>query len=313
MMKMKKGIITAMILGSVTLLSGCSVKETWDILWGADKKGTESGSGTEEETFDPDAVQVDASVEAPKFETNLKGSAVYAVGDKAKALKVEATVKGDGEITYQWYVNTVESNGGGTKIKGATDKKYTPDTSKEGYYYYFVVATNTVDKKINLTTSKLKEIHVDPELEPTPDDGEKKGWIQDKTGWYYLDKNGEKIKSKLKAIDDVKYYFNKKGYMVTGWQEIKKKWYYFNEDGSMATGFITVDGKKYFMNNKGIMHTGWLDGEGSWFFAKDDGPLAVSEWIQIDGAWYYFNEDGVMLSNCSVNGKWLNPDGKLAE
>jgi len=81
----------------------------------------------------------------------------------------------------------------------------------------------------------------------------------------------------------------------------------------MATGFITVDGKKYFMNNKGIMHTGWLDGEGSWFFAKDDGPLAVSEWIQIDGAWYYFNEDGVMLSNCSVNGKWLNPDGKLAE
>jgi len=313
MMKMKKGIIAAVILGSVTLLSGCSVKETWDVLWGADKESAESGSGTEGEIFDPNAVQVDDSVEAPKFKTNLKGSEAYAVGDKAKALKVEATVEGEGEITYQWYVNSVESNGGGTKIEGATDQEYTPDTTTEGYYYYFVVATNTVNKKINLTTSKIKEIHVDPELEPAPKDGEQKGWIQDKNGWYYLDKNGDKLKSKLKAIDNVTYYFDKKGYMVTGWQEIKSKWYYFNEDGSMATGFNTVDGKKYFLSDKGVMHTGWLDGDGSWFYAGDDGVLVISEWKQIDGAWYYFNEDGVMLSNCEVNGKWLNPDGKLAE
>jgi len=313
MMKMKKGIIAAVILGSVTLLSGCSVKETWDVLWGADKNSTESDSGTEGEIFDPNAVQVDDSVDAPKFKTDLKGSEVYAVGDKAKALKVEATVEGEGEITYQWYVNSVESNGGGTKIEGATDKEYTPDTTKDGYYYYFVVATNTVNKKINLTTSKIKEIHVDPELEPAPKNGEQKGWIQDKNGWYYIDKNGDKLKSKLKAIDNVTYYFNKKGYMVNGWQEIKSKWYYFNEDGSMATGFNTVDGKKYFLSDKGVLHTGWLDGGGSWFYAGDDGTLVISDWRQIDGAWYYFNEDGVMLSNCEVNGKWLNPDGKLAE
>ena len=48
------------------------------------------------------------------------------------------------------------------KIEGATDAQYTPDTSEEGYWYYFVVATNTVNKAVNMTTSDIVEIYVDP-------------------------------------------------------------------------------------------------------------------------------------------------------
>ena len=81
----------------------------------------------------------------------------------------------------------------------------------------------------------------------------------------------------------------------------------------MGTGWITVDGKKYFLEDSGAMHTGWLDSDGSMYYSASDGAIKISEWEEIDGSWYYFNEDGIMLSNCEVDGKWLNPDGRLAE
>ena len=144
--------------------------ETWELLWGNHK--SESEESTAQDVFDPNAIKVDENVEAPKFSKNLEGKATYAVGDKAKALAVEAKVEGDGEISYQWYKNTVDSNGGGMKIEGATDAQYTPDTSEEGYWYYFVVATNTVNKAVNMTTSDIVEIYVDPNKDPAPKEGE---------------------------------------------------------------------------------------------------------------------------------------------
>lgn len=313
-MKMiKKGIFFVFVLAGVTLLSGCSVKETWDILWGSDKEVTEDKP--EEKKEDPNAVEVDESVEAPKFKADLKGSSTYAIGDKAKELKVEATVKGEGEISYQWYMNTVDSNGGGTQIEGATSSKYRPDTSKDGYFYYFVVATNTIDQKKNLATSKITEVHIDPELEPAPDEGElKKGWGQDKKGWYYVDKDGNKVVNKAQKIEKVTYVFDKKGYLKTGWQQIKKKWYYFNkEDGKLKTGMFEEDGKKYFLGKNGAMTIGWVKSDDYWLYTDEKGVIQVDEWIQIDGAWYYFNNDGIMITNAEIDGKWLNPDGKLAE
>ena len=310
-MNMKKGILTVMLIGSMTMLSGCSVKETLQLFLGQEES-TEEGT---QEVFDPEAIQIDTSIEAPVFSTNLEGKVTYAVGEEAKPMKVKAEVEGEGKITYQWYVNTVDSNGGGIKIDGATDASYTPDTSEEGYWYYFVVATNTVDKAMNMTTSEMFQVYVDPDAEPAPKEDElKKGWTQDDTGWYYVGDKGMKVTSDWAEIDGKWYRFNKKGYMLTGWQKIKDVWYYMNEDGAMVTGWFTdTDGKKYYLEDNGAMHTGWLDGGGSMFYAGSDGAIKCGEWEEIDGSWYYFNEDGVMLSNCEVNGKWLNPDGRLAE
>lgn len=50
-----------------------------------------------------------------------------------------------GAMTYQWYLNTVNSNAGGTKIIGAVSSGYTtPVTDTAGTYYYYCVIT--VDK-----------------------------------------------------------------------------------------------------------------------------------------------------------------------
>ena len=55
----------------------------------------------------------------------------------ADALTVEATVS-EGTLSYQWYRNNVDSNGGGTAIDGATEATYTPPTTESGTIYYYV-------------------------------------------------------------------------------------------------------------------------------------------------------------------------------
>ncbi|MBR6329488.1 MAG: InlB B-repeat-containing protein [Lachnospiraceae bacterium] len=69
---------------------------------------------------------------------------------KDNTLSVSSTVSSDtlyGEPVYQWYINTVRSNTGGTAIGGATGASYTvPEGKTAGtteYYYCTVTATRT--------------------------------------------------------------------------------------------------------------------------------------------------------------------------
>ena len=52
--------------------------------------------------------------------------------------------------------------------------------------------------------------------------------------WWYRYGDGSYPKEKFDVIGDNVYYFDKNGYMVTGWNYIDKKWYYFNNSGVMA-------------------------------------------------------------------------------
>ena len=62
------------------------------------------------------------------------------VGGIAQDLFVDHTV-GAGNVSYQWYSNSTNSNTGGTLISGATSDTYTPDPvpfGVVGSYYYYV-------------------------------------------------------------------------------------------------------------------------------------------------------------------------------
>ena len=78
-------------------------------------------------------------------------------------LSVTATVP-RGELSYQWYSNTVDSNSGGTLIGGATDSNYTAPTGSVGETYYYCVVTNTDNEapgaKTASTTSATARIRV---------------------------------------------------------------------------------------------------------------------------------------------------------
>jgi len=74
--------------------------------------------------------------------TSLSPCLVVRVGDDA-SLTVNASVLDGGTLSYQWYVNSIKQNTGGTLIPGATDFTYVLPTATTGVDYYYVVVTNT--------------------------------------------------------------------------------------------------------------------------------------------------------------------------
>ena len=74
-------------------------------------------------------------------------------------------------------------------------------------------------------------------------------WINDGQWWYRYG-DGSYPKEKFDVIGDNVYYFDKNGYMVTGWNCIDKKWYYFNDLGIMAKDIWIGN---YYVNKYGVM------------------------------------------------------------
>lgn len=68
--------------------------------------------------------------------------------------------------------------------------------------------------------------------------------------WWYRYGDGSYPKEKFDVIGDNVYYFDKNGYMVTGWNYIDKKWYYFNDSGVMAKDKWIGD---YYVDKYGVM------------------------------------------------------------
>lgn len=109
-------------------------------------------------------------------------------------------------------------------------------------------------------------------------------WQSDENGWRITGKDGNSpanqwVYTDWKGSNDW-YFFDEKGYMVTGWFEYKGNKYYLNP---------VSDGKK------GYMYTGWN---------------------MIEGKWYYFSEaadetKGSMLKDTTTpDGHRVGPDGE---
>ena len=88
---------------------------------------------------------------APSLEGWTKTSYIYTENTSATSLSINVMNTGDiasqkGNISYQWYRNTVESNTGGTVISDQTNPSYTPSatTAYVGTFYYYVVVKNTI-------------------------------------------------------------------------------------------------------------------------------------------------------------------------
>ena len=83
-------------------------------------------------------------------------------------LTVQATSPNNGELSYQWYSNTVNNRATATPIEGATDASYTiPQT--DGTMYYCVGVWNTREGvKSDVVSTDLIEVSFEPETTPTP-------------------------------------------------------------------------------------------------------------------------------------------------
>ncbi len=88
--------------------------------------------------------------ETPAIITQPADAAVT-VGE-AVYLSVEASVT-TGDLSYQWYSSTIDSNNDGTIIDEATDNSYSPPTAQVGTSYYYCIVTNTDNSATGNTTA----------------------------------------------------------------------------------------------------------------------------------------------------------------
>jgi hypothetical protein len=94
-----------------------------------------SGSGCNASTSAPIEVIV---IPDPTITTQPIGN-IYCQNTAAvniTSLSVVAT-GGSGTFSYQWFVNTTNSNTGGAAIPGATSASFSPPSSTVGTFYYY--------------------------------------------------------------------------------------------------------------------------------------------------------------------------------
>ena len=177
----------------------------------------------------------------------------------------------------------------------------------------------------------------------------RKGWVQDDSGdWYYCGDSGKMLQSAWAKLGNYWYYFDssrrmirndmgyyiskkdayycfdKKGHMMTGWQQEEngdwyyfansgkrlenqwlqkgKYWYYLGGDGIMLRNvddhYIVKNNATYAFDAKGHMVTGWLQNKyGDWYYFNNNGKRVESQWIKSGKNWYYFDEYGTMLKD----------------
>lgn len=130
-----------------------------------------------------------------------------------------------------------------------------------------------------------------------------KGWVEDSTGWYYRDENGQYPKLKWVQINGGYFYFNENGYALRNqwFQDDDESWYWFKDSCHMATGWEKVGDYWYYFGNDGRMKTGWIQYFDKWYYCEaSSGKMVSQEVRQVDGKWYYFNAKGEMLNRATV-------------
>ena len=145
------------------------------------------------------------------------------------------------------------------------------------------------------------------------------GWIYNGRWWYRYG-DGSYPCSKFDVINGSTYYFDKSGYMVTGWKSIESNWYYFNASGCMVTNtwvgdyYLDFDGKmaiSQWINDRYVGQDGAWDKSKELYVMEQDslGTRFVNQktleyekdgWIKIKSGSYYVDSNGYALVGTQI-------------
>lgn len=126
----------------------------------------------------------------------------------------------------------------------------------------------------------------------------KESWVKNATGWWYRYKDGSWPADCCvdlhwsQGVDT--FCFNKRGYMVTGWQKIDGKWYFFDEkSGAMRKEWIFWDGSWFYLDPEtgAMYHTCWIDYKKKRCYLETSGRALRNCIRTIDGKMYQFDND----------------------
>lgn len=145
------------------------------------------------------------------------------------------------------------------------------------------------------------------------------GWIYNGRWWYRYG-DGSYPASKFDVINGSTYYFDKSGYMVTGWKSVESNWYYFNASGCMVTNtwvgdyYLDFDGKmaiSQWINDRYVGQDGAWDKSKELYVMEQDslGTRFVNQrtleyekdgWIKIKSGSYYVDSNGYALVGTQI-------------
>lgn len=129
---------------------------------------------------------------------------------------------------------------------------------------------------------------------------QKEAWINDGTGWFYLNSGGQPSTGWLTQNGTSYYLDTASGKMAQGWLSLGDGWRYFNDSGAMMTGWINDGNAWYHLNASGVMSTGWVQENSRWYYLNESGAM-MTGWVQDGANRYYMNlADGVMLANTQI-------------
>ena len=107
---------------------------------------------------------------------------------------------------------------------------------------------------------------------------------------------------------DGRQYIDADGAVQTGWMTRDGKTYYFDEKGYMLTGLQTIEDSTYFFDADGVLSTGWQQQDGKYYFFDEKGQMLTSTWIDNQ---YYVGADGAMLTDTTTpDGVYVNARGQ---
>ena len=81
------------------------------------------------------------------------------MGNTASAISVVATGTG---LTYQWFVNTVASNIGGTAVADQTSASFIPPTNVAGDFYYYCIISAACGQTVTSNPSGVVSVYATP-------------------------------------------------------------------------------------------------------------------------------------------------------
>ena len=159
-----------------------------------------------------------------------------------------------GAVAYELYLYRDSKAVGSKRTTTETTYDFGTAIRKDGEYYYKVRAVGAEGSKEGKYTESASR-YVSPSeaqaLASAGNSGNTPGqWVQDETGWRWLNPDGSYTVNNWAFINNKWYYFGENSYMATGWIQWKELWYYLGPDGDMQTNFQTPDG--HMVNGDGV-------------------------------------------------------------
>lgn len=168
---------------------------------------------------------------------------------------------------------------------------------------------NTISKKLYFfdtttglkLTSSMKTVGNDTYYFDSSGSAVKSQWVQVNSKYYYFQEDGKLAKNTWVGL----YYVGADGartgaQKLVGWNTKNGIKYYYDEKGNMATGFTTISGSTYYFDSTGAMLTGFQTIGTKKYYFYSDGKMAVSLTIIIGTKQYTINAQGVITAETSI-------------